>query len=51
MKLNFEGLVLQKYYIPTNSAQEVDENNRVICLIIMFTPRVMVTKMSKISHF
>ena len=32
-------------------AQKVDEKNGVICLVIMFTPRVMVIKMSKMAHF
>ena len=32
-------------------AQREDEKNGVICLVIMFTPRVMVIKMSKMAHF
>ena len=31
-------------------AQRVDEKNGVICLV-MFTPRVIVIKMSKMAHF
>ena len=31
--------------------QRVDEKNVVICLVIMFTPRVMVLKISKVTHF
>ena len=31
-----------KYCIPTDTAQRVDENNGAICLVIVFTPRVMV---------
>ena len=40
MVLNFEGLA-------TNRAQILDENNKVICLVIMLTPRVMSLK----AHF
>ena len=32
-------------------AQREDEKNGVICLVIMFTPRVMVIKMSKMANF
>ena len=32
-------------------AQKVDEKNGVICLIIMFTPRVITFKMSEIANF
>ena len=32
-------------------AQRVDEKNGIIYLAIMFTPRVMVVKMSKMAHF
>ena len=32
-------------------AQREDENNEVICLVTMFTPRVMVAKMPEIVHF
>ena len=37
--------------IPTDRAQRVDGKNGVICLIIIFTPQVMVIKMSKTAHF
>ena len=47
----FEGLEMQKWNIPTDRAQKVDEKIRVICLVIMFTTRVMVIKMSKMAHF
>ena len=30
--------------------QRVDEENQVICLIIMFTPRVTVINMSQMAH-
>ena len=32
-------------------AERVDEKNGVICLVIMFTPGVMVIKISKMTHF
>ena len=32
-------------------AQSVDEKIRVICLVIMFTPRVEVIKTSQAAHF
>ena len=51
MELNFEGLEMQKWNIPTDRAQRVDEKNGVICLVIMYTPDVMVIKMSKMAHF
>ena len=50
-ELNFEGLWMQKWNIPTDRAQRVDEKNGVICLVIMFAPRVMVIKVSQMSHF
>ena len=37
MELNFEGLEIQKWNAPTDRVQIVDENNGVICLVIMFT--------------
>ena len=51
MELNFEGLEMQKRNIPTDRAQRVDEKNGVICLDIIFTPGVMVIKISKMAHF
>ena len=51
MKLNFEGLEKQKQNIPAERTQRADEKNRIICLFIMFTPRVTVIKMSKMAHF
>ena len=51
MELNFEGLKMQNWNIPTDSAERVDEKNVVICLVIMFTSRVMVNKMSKMAQF
>ena len=51
MELNFEGLEIQKWNIPTNRARRVDEKNGVIFLIIIFTPGVMVIKMLKMAYF
>ena len=42
MELNFEGLEMQKWNIPTDIIQRVDEKDGVICLVIIFTPRVIV---------
>ena len=51
IKLNFEGLERQRCYIPMDTAQRVDNKNGIICLFIIFTPRVMVIKMSKMDLF
>ena len=40
-----------KWNISTDRAQRVDEKTRVIWLVIMFSPRVMVIKMSKMANF
>ena len=32
-------------------AQRLDEKNVALCLVVMFTPRVMVVKMSKLAYF
>ena len=37
--------------MPIGRAQRVDEKNGVTCLFIMFAPRVMVIKISKLAHF
>ena len=37
--------------IPTDRVQRVGEKNGVIFLVIMFIPRVMDIKMSKMAHF
>ena len=37
MELNFEGLKMQKWIIPTDRGQIVDEKNGVIFLVTMFT--------------
>ena len=44
-------LKCEKWNISTDKAQRADEKNGVICLAVMFTPRVMVIRMSKIAHF
>ena len=51
MELNFEGLKMQKWDVPIDRTQRVDKKRGIISLFIMFTPRVMVIKMSKMSHF
>ena len=51
MELNFEGLDMHKWNIPTGTAQRVDEKNRITFLVIMFTTGVMVIKISKKTHF
>ena len=51
IELNFEGLEMQKWNIPTDRAQKRDTKNGVICLVMMSTPGVMVIKMSKMAHF
>ena len=42
MKLNFQSLEMQKENIPTNRAHRIDKKNGVICLVNMFTARIMV---------
>ena len=53
MELNFE-LNLQnatKWNIPTDRAHRLYDKNGVIYLVIMYTPRVIIIKMSKMVHF
>ena len=50
MELNFEVFEMQKWNIPTDRAQRINEKNKVICIFIMFTSRVMVIKISKMTH-
>ena len=45
MELNCEGLEMGKWNIPTSRARRVDEENRAIFLVIMFTLGVMVIKL------
>ena len=47
MELNFEGVKMQKINIPANRTQKVDGKNEVICLAVIFTPKVMVIKCHK----
>ena len=50
MELNFEGVLnleMQKLNVKTDRGQLVAEKNGVICLVVMFTLRVMAMKMSK----
>ena len=51
MKLNFEGLEMQKWSIPTDRAQRVNEISGVIYLVIMFTCSIVVITMPKKAHF
>ena len=51
MEMNFENLDMQKWNIPTDKAQRVDEKNGVIRLVILFTPRVMIKKCQKWFFF
>ena len=51
MELNFESLEAQKWNIPTDRTWRIDEKNGAICLVMMFTPRIMVITMSKTGHF
>ena len=51
MKLNFEGPEMLKWNIPTNKAQRIHEKNGILCLIIIFSPRVTVIKMLQIAPF
>ena len=51
MELNFEGIEMKKWNIPTDRGYRVNEKNGIICLVIMFAPRCMVIKMSKMAHF
>ena len=41
---------MQKENIGTDRAHKVNEKNEVICLVIMFTPRVMVIKISTMAR-
>ena len=50
MELKFEGIKMRRLNLPMVRAQRVDERNGVICLFIMFTPEVMVMKMSNMAH-
>ena len=51
LKLDFEGLGMQRWNKLTDRVQRVDEKNVFIFLVIMFTSRVIVTKMSNHCSF
>ena len=51
MKLNLDGLETQKWNSATDRPQRVVDENGIICLVIMFTPRIMVIKMLEMAHF
>ena len=51
IELKFDGTEMQKWNIPMDRSQKADEKNGVISLVIMFTPGVMVIKMSSGSCF
>ena len=51
MELNFEVLEMQNWNLPTNRTQRIDEKNKIIYLFIMFSPKIMVIKMSKMTRF
>ena len=50
MELNSEGLEMQQWTTPTDRAQKLDEENGVICVVIVFTPIVIVIKMSEMAQ-
>ena len=49
--MSFGGFEMEKWNIPKDRSQRVDKKNGVVSLVIMFAPRVMVIKMSKMAHF
>ena len=51
MELNFKGLGMQKWNIPTDKTKKLDEKNGAICLVIMFTLSFMFIKMLKMVYF
>ena len=50
MEMNMKGLEMQNWNIPMDRAQKVDDKNRVICLVTLFSPGVMVIKISEMAH-
>ena len=46
-----EGLGMQRRNKPRDRVQRVDEKSVLICLVIMFTSRLMVIKMSNDGSF
>ena len=51
MKLNFEGLEMQKWNIPRDKTQKADKKNGIICLVIVFAHESMAIKLSEVAHF
>ena len=51
MELNFKGLEIEKWNIPTDTAQRLDKKIGFNGLLIMFTSRVMVINMSAMALF
>ena len=51
MELNFEGLGMQKWNKSIDRSQRADEKNGLICLVIIFTTKVMVISISEIALF
>ena len=45
MELNFKGFEMQNLNILADRVQRVDENNGIICLVIMFASRFIAIKM------
>ena len=51
MQTNFKGFKMQKWNVPKDRAQSIDEKNGVIYLTVMFTSRIEVIKMPQIAQF
>ena len=51
MEWNFEVCEMRKWNIQRDRVKRINEKNGVICLFIMFTPRVMVIKILKMAHY
>ena len=51
MEFNSKSLEMHERIMSTDRAQRADEKNGVIYLVVMFTSRFMVNKMSKMAHF
>ena len=51
MLVNFEDLEMQKWNITMDRAQSANLNNGIICLVIVFTPKVMVINMAHFFFF
>ena len=49
-ELNFEGLEMQKWNIPTDRTQRKDEKIGVICLVIMFIMLVIYMRLKDIIY-